>query len=155
MKRIVIVTVLAALAVTASAWAFATGDYTGEIKGDPDSGFSFNIRKTDAGRRVKSVVGAGMDYTCEDSSSGETSGTLLLKSFPVDEDGEFGGRSDAVIFGFDPPAKLTGKLKRGGRASGTIRVHGELDPKNNPKLSCDTGTLDWKAERGQSRAELP
>jgi hypothetical protein len=120
------------------------------IKGDPDSDLSFNLRKTDAGRRVKSVIGFGLDYTCKDSSSDQTSGVELMRSFPVDEDGEFGGKADAVILGFDPPAKLTGKLRRGGRASGTIRVHGELDPKGNPGLDCNTGTLEWRADRSPS-----
>lgn len=150
MKRMLVLTGLVTIAVAASASAIGVGEWNGDINGDPrpGSGIAFNVKKANSARKVTDVVANGLEYTCDDESADETSGLELEKSFPVDENGEFGGKSSAVLLGFDPPAKVTGRLKPGGEASGTIRVHGVLDPKTHPGLKCDTGTLHWKAERG-------
>jgi hypothetical protein len=141
------VAAVAVVAISATALAFGLGEYNGNVKGDPSSGLWFEVRQTEDGRRVKDIGGAGFDFTCDEGTPGDTSGVGLERSFKV-EDGSFGGTSNAVILGFDPPAKITGRLKRGGRATGTIRMKGELDPEGQPGIECKTGVLEWRAEKG-------
>lgn len=143
---------LLSLAAGALALALTSGgQFNGEIKGDPypDSSISFDVQRTRKGhRRVKNVNASGLDFTCEAGSPSQTSAVRLEGGFRVDGNGEFGGRTDATILGFDPPARLSGKLRRHGRATGTLRVHGELDPEAQPGVDCDTGRLEWRAKRG-------
>ena len=142
---------VAALAVTASAMAFAVGDYSGEIKGDPGSGITWEVKSTQGGRKVKNILLTGIEFTCEKGSPGETAGVVLEEKFRVGEDGSWGGNSNAIIAGFDPPAKITGRLKPGGKASGTFRMKGELDPEGQPGVDCKTGLQEWKAEKTETR----
>jgi hypothetical protein len=134
--------------VPVSADALLPAEWNGNIKGDPDSFISFNVARTDQGvKRVRDVVLGGLDMTCEDGSGGEANGVSLLRRFRVRQ-GEFGGKTDSVISGFDPPAKIKGKLRPGQRAVGTFRVRGELDPIGRPGVNCRTGLQEWKATKG-------
>ena len=141
-------TVLAMTAVMPlAADAFLLGEWNGKIRQDQDSFVAFNVARTDAGvKRVRDVVFGGLDYSCESDLDGETTGVGLLNKFRVRKR-EFGGRSPAVILGFDPPAKLAGKFKPGRRAVGTIRLRGELDPTGQPGVRCDAGVQRWRATK--------
>jgi hypothetical protein len=143
----------AVLAMTAvvplAADAFILGEWNGKIRQDRESFVAFNVARTDAGvKRVRDVVFGGLDYSCETGPDSETKGVGLLDKFRV-RNREFGGRSPAVILGFDPPAKLEGKFKPGRRAAGTIRLRGELDPTGRPGVRCDTGVQRWRANKVQ------
>jgi hypothetical protein len=149
MRRWIIAGLALAILVPTGALAISVGgNYHGAVKGDPDSSINFELKRTDSGkRRVTGFVAAQLDFTCEGGDPGQTSGVLLNRGFRVKRDRSFGGRADATILGFDPPARLRGKLRRHGRAVGTIRVHGEIDPQNQPAVDCDTGVQAWRAKR--------
>jgi hypothetical protein len=142
---------VAAMVLATGALAFALGDYSGEIKGDPSSGLTWDVKNTQGGRKVRSIILTGVNFTCEKGSPGETAGVVLDEKFRVGEDGNWGGNSNAVISGFDPPARITGRLKPGGKASGTFRMKGELDPKGQPGVDCKTGLQEWRAEKVERR----
>jgi len=150
-RRVAIYTVLAVLAVSAAAIALpAIHDFNGEIKGDPSPGsaFAFNTGKKGDDKFVGNVQASGIDFECPEGSPGETPGVTLSKLFKVNHDGEWGGRAEAFIGDSDPPARVEGKIKPGGKATGTFRMHGELDPNGQPSVECKTGLLEWKAEKG-------
>ncbi len=149
MRRSIIAGLALAILVPTGALGISVGgNYHGAVQSDKSSSINFDVKRTDSGkRRVANFVGAQLDFTCEGGDPGETSGVLLDRGFRVKRDRTFGGKADATILGFDPPAKLTGKLRRHGRAVGTFRVHGEIDPNNQPGIDCDTGVLEWKAKR--------
>jgi len=155
MKGILVLIAVTSVAVTAIAYGIAVGgNYHGNVKGDPrpGSGLSFDLVKTKNGKSVRKVVASGLDYTCEGGSPGDTSAVILEGGFPVN-DRKFGGRTDATIAGFDPPARFAGRLRNGGRATGVIRVKGELDPKGQPGVDCDTDRQEWRAQRGDEPLE--
>ena len=64
---------------------------------------------------------------------------------PVHDDGTFKGSGEVVGIPADPHGKVTGKLKHGGKAEGTLRLSGELD--GDSGSDCDTGHLDWKGQK--------
>jgi hypothetical protein len=102
----------------------------------------FNVVKTDAGKKVRGMLLDGLPYECEEEPAGATEGHRVLGSFKV-QNREFGGTRDAVDAELvDPTAKVTGKLKPGGKAKGTIRLKGAIA---GPGSDCDTGRLEWKA----------
>lgn len=125
------------------------GTHYGQFKGDPDSGISFRMKRTESGnRRIVDVFASGQNYTCSgDGKPGETSQASLNRGFRVKPDRTFGGKADATILGFDPPARFRGKVRRHGRVVGTLRLHGEIEPFEQPGANCDTGVQQWKAKR--------
>ena len=145
LKRSVVVSILA-LVLAVPALAFAVSHtHSGEIEGDPSSYIAFDLIKTDfSGKRVANMVFSKAPYTCESDPSGQTDPMDVKGSFKVKHH-EFGGTReldpDAII---DPSAKITGKLKDGGKVVGTIRVKGELA---GPGSDCHSATLDWAAEK--------
>jgi hypothetical protein len=153
MRRLACATIAAAAGAVIAPGAFGLpvgGDWNGAVRGDayPDSSVQFDVvRGATGNRRVVNVLLAGLDYTCDEGAPDDTSLVSLTRGFRVHRDRTFGGRADAVIQGFDPPARFTGKLRRHGRASGTIRVHGELDPEGHPGANCDTGRQEWTAKK--------
>jgi hypothetical protein len=126
-------------------------EYNGHAKGDAGGSFvGFDVKKASNGtRKVKHFQVSGLDFECDGGSPGQTGVIFVDDPFPVNRNGEFGGRSHATIPpAIDPLAKVTGKLKPGGKAVGAIRMHGKLDPEGQPGVKCDTGTRGWKAEKG-------
>jgi hypothetical protein len=138
--------------MAAAAQALTTqGDYNGAVTGDPFPGshINFDIKRTASGtRRVVDFVASKLDYECDGGSPGETTAVSMNRVFRIRRDRTFGGHADAVILGFDPPARLTGKLRRHHRVRGTLRIRGELDPEGQPGVDCDTGRLEWRARKG-------
>ena len=151
MRRLIVVGVPIALLATGMAQGIVgpgAGTHDGRFKGDPDSGISFEMRRTESGhRRIVDVFASGMNFTCEGGDPGQTSLTSLNRGFRVKRDRTFGGKADATILGFDPPARFRGKVRRHGRVVGTLRLHGEIDPFNQPGTNCDTGVQEWRAKR--------
>jgi len=135
------------VAMVPTAEAIKLRDWNGRVKGDPDSFVSFNVAKSDSGvKRVRDVVAGGLAITCDGGIEDEADGVFLEGKFRV-RHREFGGRTDATIGGLDPPATFKGRLKRGKRAVGTIRLRGELDPIEHPGVNCRTGRLEWRAKK--------
>jgi hypothetical protein len=127
--------------------AIAQNEWSGHVKGDPDSFVTFDVRKNDEGvRRVRDVILGGIDFTCEDDSDGQTTAVTVEGKFRV-RDGRFGGERDAIVQGIDPRAFFAGKFLPGKRAKGTLRLRGELDPQGHPGLRCRTGLQEWRAEK--------
>ena len=154
MKRLPVPRALAAAAaVVLLCVAGARGAVTErEYAGSQDNGrpMGFDIKKTSHGKKIKNVF-AEIEFTCDGGDPGGNV-AFLDGSFRVAKDDTFGGRTTSTVQPFtDPKAKLTGKLRPHHKAKGTIRVHGELDPVDQPGLNCDTGTVDWKAEKRKER----
>jgi hypothetical protein len=141
---------LMALGATGALGILIDTEYQGHAKGDAGGSFvGFDVKQSHGEKKVKNFQVQGLDFECDGGSPGQVGPTSVDDAFPVNDNGEFGGRSHATIFPvFDPMAKVTGKLKPGGKAVGTIRMHGKLDPEGQPGIKCDTGTLGWKAEKG-------
>jgi hypothetical protein len=157
---LILVALPMALLTAAGALAFPVGpgpgSHEGAFRDDPDSGIFFDMRRTEAGnKRIVEVYATGMDFTCDGGDPGQTSLTSLNRGFRVKRDRTFDGRADATILGIDPPARFRGKVRRHGRVVGTLRLHGELDPQNQPKTNCDTGTQEWKAKRTPPKLVKP
>jgi hypothetical protein len=150
-RRVAICTVLVAVAGSAAAVALpANHDFNGHIKGDPSPGsaFAFDTGKVDGKKYVGQIQASGLDYKCPEGSPGETQAVTIQKAFKVNRHREWGGKADAIIGNTDPPARVEGKLKPGGKAAGTFRMKGELDPDGQPGVDCKTGLLEWKAKKG-------
>jgi len=147
--RISMTGLVTAAAGAATAYAVALGgEYQGEIRGDPAASLAFDITRTDSGRRrVTNVIASGLNYRCEEGAPDQTPGVELQRGFRIKRDRTFGGHANAVILGFDPPARFRGKVRRNGRVFGTLRLRGELDPVDRPDVECRTGLQEWKAKR--------
>ena len=144
MRRRTAIAVAAALLVPATAAATIVGDYHGQIKGDALTELGFDVKRSDSGhKRVRFFVADGVSFTCTVGADGRTDPMQIDATFPVNRDGEFKGKGD-VITNVDPVGKVTGRLKRGGRAAGTLRISGELDGAGS---SCTTGVQEWRAEK--------
>ena len=159
-RMLILIGVPAAMLGAAGALAIigpSEGTHNGHFKGDPESGISFRMKRTEAGhRRIVDVFASGQNFTCAgDGEPGETSLTSLNRGFRVKPDRTFGGKADATILGFDPPARFRGKVRRRGRVVGTLRLHGEIDPFEQPGANCDTGTQEWKARRTPPKIVKP
>jgi hypothetical protein len=160
MRRLILAGLPLALVISASAMAVGvfTNDYNGNIKGDPYPGSSigFDIKHTASHhRRVTGFNASGIVFHCSGGDPGETTLTTIDGSFRVHRNGIFGGKAHATIEAVDPRAVLTGKLRHDGSAVGTLRLHGTLDPVDQPGVNCDTGTKDYKAEKGPRPLRQP
>jgi hypothetical protein len=133
-----------ALFVAGTASGVIAGDYAGNVNGDEGALVTFQVKKTDNAKRVKSFITDDVDFTCTVGTPGETVTMQILASFPV-EDQRFKGSGEAVGIPADPFGKVTGKFKPGGRAVGTLKLRGELD--GEVGSHCTTGVVGWRAER--------
>ncbi len=133
-----------ALFVAGTASGVITGDYAGNVNGDPQALVTFEVKKTDDAKRVNSFITDDVDFTCTIGTPGETVTMQILGGFPV-EDQRFKGRGEAVGIPADPFGKVTGRFKPGGNAAGTLRLRGELDGEVGSQ--CTTGVVRWRAER--------
>ena len=133
----------------ADARGFSVGDYQGEVQDGPGE-LTFNVEKEAGKRRVESVTVLGVAYTCTVGSDGQTEeGLEYQKGIKVKPDRTFSRRQIEVLYvPGDPEGSFSGKLKQHGKASGKLRVTGELDGAGS---DCTTGRLEWKAERTASR----
>jgi hypothetical protein len=133
------------LAVPASAVAILLGKYHGNVKGDPASTISFDIERVNGHRKVTRFISEGIAFSCSVGTPGDTPHMRIKGRFRI-EDRAFRGRGEAVEIDADPFGIVTGRLKDGGRAAGTLKLRGELD--GNPGSKCSTGVVEWRAEKG-------
>ena len=149
-RRALLAIPLAAVGFAGTALALpSVHDYNGHVKGDPSpgSGVAFSVDRSETHPSVFNIDASGLDYDCPEGSPGETAAASFDGIFRVHDDRTFGGRSDVTIGSTDPPGRFEGRLKAGGTAAGTLRVHGELDPVGQPGVKCNTGVLRWKATK--------
>ena len=127
---------VAALVLAAgAAGGAAHREYAGQIKETNRGEVSFRLTTQAYGKVVRGFKVRRIPVVCD--------GQRNTQDFKVGEgmevvDGRFSGSFD--IFG--PDASVSGRLKKGQRASGTVRVAG-----TSPTSSCDSGELRWTAER--------
>jgi hypothetical protein len=146
MRRVLGGTAALALAFSGSALAFAVTDYQGNVKGEPLSSLGFNVDHNANGKRVATgFVMGNLDYTCDTAPAGSSGGYTSHRRFRV-RHAKFSLKQNITEGGFDPVLTMTGRLLGGGKAKGTLRLKGKLDP-GHPSARCDTGTVHWKAER--------
>jgi hypothetical protein len=136
---------LASAAVTPAAFGFsASFDYTGTVRGQATSSVGFSIERSATGhKRVTEFTVVGVDYTCNDAPPGQTGGWMLDRVLRV-KARKFDGKGDWTGLPFDPVGRVSGKLKPGGRASGSFKLTGEL---GGPGTHCRTGLVDWTASK--------
>jgi hypothetical protein len=147
-RRALLALPIAALAFAGTALAIpALHDYNGHVKGDPGSAVAFNLDRSGSRPRVFNIDASGLGFDCAAGSPGETDAVFFDGIFRVHRDRTFGGPSDVTIGNTDPPGRFEGRLKSGGRAAGTLRIRGELDPEGQPGVNCKTGELRWKAAK--------
>jgi hypothetical protein len=136
---------LAALGFAPSSFGFAANfDYIGQVKGQDGSSVGFSVGRSASGRkRVTQFTVTRVAYECRDASPGVTDGWLLDRGIRV-KARRFEGRGDWVGLPLDPVGKVTGKLRRRGRASGSFKIRGELA---GPGTHCNTGLVSWRASK--------
>jgi hypothetical protein len=145
-KRLVLsLAVIALLAVpAASAFGFATFDYTGHVKGDAQTLVGFDVQHTASGhRKVGGFTVSQIPYTCSDAPDGVTTGWRFTKIMRV-RSRAFEDRGDWVGLPLDPVGTVSGKLRKHGVAVGDFKLRGELA---GPGTHCRTGLLDWRATK--------
>ena len=148
MKRFALFLGLCALLALASApasFGFAANfDYLGQVKGQDGSSVGFSIGRSASGRkRVIDFTVTRAAYECRDAPPGLTDGWVLDRGLRV-KARRFEGRGDWIGLPLDPVGKVTGKLRPGGRASGSFKIRGELA---GPGTHCNTGLVGWRATR--------
>ncbi len=136
---------LLALGAAPSSFGFAANfDYVGDAKGQDGSSVGFSLTRSASGRkRVVDFTVTRVAYQCRDALPGLTDGWLLDRGMRV-RSRRFEGRGDWIGLPLDPVGKVTGKLRRRGRASGSFKIRGELA---GPGTHCNTGLVDWRASK--------
>jgi hypothetical protein len=158
MRRYVAFVLLAAtatLAATASAGlTIWDNQYEGRVEGDPQTYAGFDVKPTDAGRKVTRIY-THAPASCY-SGNGGYADIFGLESLKVDGEGRFGGKIDADFEGSHFKLKFAGKLLAGGKARGTLSARGVFTGGGKPtpirargeSTTCYTGILRWRAKRG-------
>jgi hypothetical protein len=134
--------VLAALAAPASFGFAANFDYIGHVKGEPGTYVGFFLERSVTGKkRVETFTVTGVPYDCRDAPSGITTGWSFEPRTRV-RSRRFEGRGEWVGLPLDPIGAVAGKLRRGGVATGELKLRGELA---GAGTHCRTGLLEWRA----------
>jgi hypothetical protein len=136
---------LAALAAPATFGFAGNFDYVGQVKGEPGTYIGFFLERSATGKkRVEGFTVTGIPYDCRDALSGITAGWSFEPGMRV-RSRLFGRDGDWVGLPFDPVGAVAGKLRRGGVATGELKLRGELA---GPGTHCRTGRLEWRAGKG-------
>lgn len=146
MKRVVLsLAVITLFAVPAtSAFGFNAFDYTGHVKGNPDTLVGFDVARTASGhRKVGGFTVSRIPYTCSDAPDGATAGWRFTEVMRV-RSRAFEGRGDWVELALDPVGTVSGKFRKHGVAVGDFKLRGELA---GPGTHCHTGLLEWRATK--------
>jgi hypothetical protein len=134
--------VLAALAAPASFGFAANFDYIGQVNGEPGTYVGFFLERSATGKkRVEGFTVTGVPYDCRDAPSGITTGWSFEPRMRV-RSRRFEGRGEWVGLPLDPIGAVAGKLRRGGVATGELKLRGELA---GAGTHCRTGLLEWRA----------
>ena len=149
MKRIALfvsVCGLASALAAPAAFGFSTSfQYLGVVKGQETSEIGFSVEKSASGKkRVTGFTVLRVAYDCSDAPSGSTTGGWVFDGTPRIRSRQFEAKGEWVGLPLDPVGKLSGRLKPGGRASGSFKLTGEL---GGAGTHCRTGLVDWKASK--------
>jgi hypothetical protein len=145
-KRALIAAVALASLAAGSAFAFENNsDYSGGIKGTFGHNVGFSIERSASGhKRVTDFNVTNLPITCSDSGETTSTGGYNFPGPMRVRHHEFSGKGDWEVFALDPSGPVAGKFKPGGKAAGTLKLHGELA---GPGTHCHTGPLEWKATK--------
>jgi hypothetical protein len=147
-KRLTVVTVICAVGLVAPATVgAATKAYSGTFESSGTMGFDVKTKK--GKRNVINFHFTALPLEC-DGGPNSSSGNVPEFKIKVSDGGSF----DADLISTDPGAQaelnIDGKLKSGGKAQGTVRVHGQdvvvNDTSGGPRQPCDSGKTKWTAE---------
>jgi hypothetical protein len=125
----------------------ATKSYSGTFEVSGTMGFDVKTKK--GKRKVINFSFSSLPLEC-DGGPNTTSGSVPDFKIKVSDGGSF----DADLISKDPGAEaelnINGKLKSGGKAQGTVRVHGQNvgvnDQSGGARQPCDSGKTKWTAE---------
>lgn len=140
MKRAL--SIITILVLVAPAVVFA-GTTTRKYHGTIDGGgiMSFKLVTDDGKKKVKNFSFFGASISCQ-SGSKSYSGVF---NFPMRvENGQFYGLGTNGLGG---EVRVTGELKRRGRAVGTIKGTGSFVTEQGPGTNCNSGRDEWGAKR--------
>jgi hypothetical protein len=132
------IVVIALILVVVMAWPAQAGEhvYEGQVK-NASGEIDFVLKREHGKTKVKHFHANELLESCSTGSSGyENFGIRGIevhkRRFETQRNLEFRGSHIAVV---------DGRLRRGHRASGTVRLYRGFDE----MPICDTGTLEWKA----------
>lgn len=149
-------TAVAGLALLVAPAMAGSYDYEGKAQKDENNPVRFDVKE---GKKRDKVAGffAGLPYHCTDESDQRDS-IFLDGKLKLNKKGKFSGKlkydSDnsmmrRALFGYRTQYKLKGKVKKNGKARGTIDATQTyfLSEDRNPeeKVRCYSGGLKWKA----------
>jgi hypothetical protein len=139
-RRTLVLAVIAAslTAAMGAAWPAQAGEhfYEGEVLNGTGK-IEFVVQRKHGERKVKDFHADDLTETCTPGTStfenfGIRGIEVHKRRFEERRNTEFRGSHIAVV---------EGRLRRGGRATGTVRLFRGFDE----MPICDTGTLEWKA----------
>ena len=148
MKRLTVVTVICAVGLIAPATVgAATRSYSGAFEVSGTVGFDVKTKR--GKKKVINFSFSQLPVEC-DGGPNTSSGNVPEFKIKVNDSGKF----DADLVSTDPGAEaelnIDGKLKSGGKAEGTVRLHGQDVIVNNTsggaRQPCDSGKTEWTAE---------
>ena len=120
-----------------------TKDYNGTF--EPGGTLSFTVKPTDNGKKVVKFKFFNFPVQC--TTGPETTSGNLKFAIKV-ENKAFEARAQSTSPGAESKLALTGKLKGGGQAVGTLKVKGENVLINDPpdtREDCSSPHTDWTA----------
>ena len=136
---------IAAIAVPAAAFGSKQGDYEGKVRGAPGSEITFKVDRRKGEKHVKvfRFDASGVPTKCAGSPDKTGYGLPGYFGLRLRDGGRFHIKDSPSGFRDDSLFVLKGKVERGGRASGTLRIVDDFDflP------TCNTGVVDWSASR--------
>ena len=137
--------VLAALVLAAPSAASKQGEYDGRVKGAPGSEITFKVdrRKGDKHVKVYRFNATGVPTDCAGSSDTTEYGLPGYFGLRLRNGGKFHIKDSPSGFRDDSLFVLHGRVERGGRASGTLKIVDDFDL----LPTCSTGVVDWSAHR--------
>jgi hypothetical protein len=136
------------LATSSGAAAAATADYGGSF--NPSGSLQFSLGHHDGHRWVTKFVFS--QFPLADCAHGSNTETSSLSYDVRVKDGRF--HTLGILGNHKHPRSelvLRGRVRKHGRASGTMRVFGSAVPVDDTSKGahdrCESGTLDWHAKR--------
>jgi hypothetical protein len=136
---------IAVVAMPAAALGSKQGDYEGRVKGAPGSEITFKVdrRKGEANVKVFRFNATEVPTDCAGSPDKTEYGLPGYFGLPLRDGGKFHIKDSPSGFRDDSLFVLHGRVERGGRASGTLRIVDDFDL----LPTCSTGVVDWSASK--------
>ncbi len=142
-KLIALMALSIAVLIAPAAVGAAKKTYGGAFESSGE--LQFDLKKANKGKKILDFTFAGFPVQC-DSGSQTTSGHLTF-AIKV-KNNKFEADAISTNPGSESKLNLTGKLKNGGQAEGTLKVHGAnvlIDNPPNTRDNCTSPKTDWTA----------